>query len=144
MKKILIICSFIIGFAGIFFSLNKASAVPPKLNLVPSDYSNGLTWEKAQKLNKPIAVNFYVDWCHYCKGFAPILDSLRQQYQSKYSFVFINCDDPKNQALVNSFNIDGYPSFFLVDKKKDRKIKVDNSEYHDMKALRQQLDMFLK
>jgi thiol-disulfide isomerase/thioredoxin len=144
MKKLLIISILLVGLAVIFSGSQNAKAVPPKLNPLPSDYTNGLTWGKAQKLNKPIAVNFYVDWCHFCKGFAPILDKLSKQYQSKYSFVYINCDDPKNQSLMSSFKVDGYPSFYLFDRKKNLKIKIDSSEYQDIKTLKQHLDMFLK
>ncbi len=96
-KQQLLVLSVVMasGFAGLFLNSEYSAAVPPKLNLVPSDYGTGMTWEKAEKLDKPIVVNFYVDWCHFCKKFAPVLDKIRQQYSSKYSFVFINCDDPQ-------------------------------------------------
>lgn len=142
--KILLICLIIAGFASMFLSTDYTAAMPPKINPSPSDYSTGMTWEKAQKLNKPIVINFYVDWCHYCKGFAPVLDKLRQQYGSKYTFVFANCEDPKNKALLDSFKIHSYPSLFLVDKNKHKKIQVDNSKFHDIKLLNKELDKFLK
>ena len=132
------------SFAAIFLNPEYTKAVPPKINLVPSDYNTEMTWEKAQKLDKPIVVNFYVDWCHYCKGFAPILDKLRQQYSSKYSFVFVNCEDPKNKMLEKNFNIQVYPSLFLVDKNKNKKIHIDNSKYENIKLLKQELDKFIQ
>ncbi|OGH99730.1 MAG: hypothetical protein A2039_03960 [Candidatus Melainabacteria bacterium GWA2_34_9] len=131
-------------FTAIFLKPESSSAVPPKINLTPSDYTTGITWEKAQKLDKPIVVNFYVDWCHFCQGFAPVLDKLRQQYSSKYSFVFINCEDPKNELLVKKFNIEAYPSLFIVDRKKNKKIQVDNSKYQNFPLLKQELDKFVK
>jgi len=131
-------------FTAIFLNPGYSRAVPPKINLVPSDYSTGITWTKAEKLNKPIVVNFYVDWCHFCKGFAPVLDKLRQQYDSTYSFVFINCDDPQNQALVKKFNISAFPSLFLVDEKKNKTIHIDNSKYQNLNLLKEDLDKFLK
>jgi thiol-disulfide isomerase/thioredoxin len=145
-KHIFFVLSLIIaaGFAAMFLNSQYTAAVPPKINLAPSDYSNNLTWEKAQKLNKPIVVNFYVDWCHFCQGFAPVLDKLSQQYSSKYSFVFINCDDPKNELLVKKFHLESYPSLFLVDKKKNRKIQVDNSKFQSINLLKSELDKFLK
>lgn len=143
--KILILSIVIAaGFAALFLNPQYTAAVPPKINLVPSDYTTGITWEKAQKLNKPVVVNFYVDWCHFCKGFAPILDKLRQQYSTKYSFVFVNCDDPTNKLLVKQFNINSYPSLFLVDKKKNKKIQIDNSKYQNINLLKKDLDKFLK
>jgi len=131
-------------FTAIFLKPESTSAVPPKINLVPSDYTTEITWEKAQKLDKPIVINFYVDWCHFCKEFAPVLDKLRQQYSSKYSFVFINCEDPKNKFLVKKFNIEAYPHLYLVDKKKNKKIYINNSKYQDFPLLKQELDKFLK
>lgn len=130
-------------FAVMFFLNSQCTkAVPPRVHLSPSDYNTGLTWEKAQNLNKPVVLNFYVDWCHFCQGFAPVLDQLRQEYSSKYSFVSVNCDDPKNQALVRKFYIDSYPSLFLVDKNK--KIYIDSSKYNNIKQLRQELNKFSK
>jgi len=131
-------------FTAIFLKPESTSAVPPKINLVPSDYSTAMTWDKAQKLDKPIVVNFYVDWCHFCQGFAPVLDKLRQQYSSKYSFVFINCEDPKNELIVKKFNIEAYPSLFLVDKKQNKKIQIDNSKYQSLNLLKEDLNKFLK
>lgn len=141
-KKLISILIIAASFAAIFSNPQFASAIPPKINLTPSDYTTGLTWEKAQKLNKPIVVNFYVDWCHFCQGFAPILDKLRQQTGSKYSFVFINCEDPKNESLVRNFNIRSYPSLFLVNKKK--KIQIDNSKFQNIYLLKEELDKFSK
>lgn len=131
-------------FSLMFLSIQSVKAIPPKMHLVPSDYSNGITWNKAQKINKPIVINFYVDWCHFCQGFAPILDKLRQQYSSKYSFVFINCDDPQNQELVNNFQIQSYPSLFIIDKKKHKKVQVDNYKYQNINLLTKEFDKFLK
>jgi len=142
--NILLACLIIACFASIFLNSEYTAAVPPKTNLVPTDYSTGITWEKAQKINKPIVINFYVDWCHFCRGFAPVLEKLRQQYSSKYTFVFINCDSPQNGPLVNNFNIHSYPSLFLIDKKKNKRIQVDNSKYQNIQSLEQELDKFLK
>ena len=141
-KKLISTLIIAATFAAIFSNSQFASAVPPKINLTPSDYTTGMTWEKAQKQNTPIVVNFYVDWCHFCQGFAPILDKLRQQTGSKYSFVFINCEDPKNESLVRNFNIQSYPSLFLV--KKNKKIQIDNSKFQNIYLLKEELDKFSK
>lgn len=132
------------AISAVFLCPDYSAAVPPKINPTPSDYNAGMSWEKAQKIDKPIVVNFYVDWCHFCQGFAPVLDKLRQQYGSKYSFVFINCDDPKNASLVKKFNIEAYPSLFLVDKKRNKKIYIDNSKYQNINLLKQDFNKFLK
>ncbi len=70
----------------------SVKAVPPRSNLLPSDYSTGITYKQAIKMKKPMAINFYVDWCHYCKQFAPTLDSFRKQYKSNMNFVIVNVE----------------------------------------------------
>jgi len=145
MRKILIISLLIIaGFTATFLNPQIASALPPKINLSPSDYSTGLTWEQAQKAGKPIVLNFYVDWCHYCQGFAPLLYKVRQGYSSKYSFVYINCEDPKNQALVNAFKIKGFPTLYLVNKKRHKQVQVDNFKFQSADLLKAEFNKFLK
>lgn len=133
---------FAVIFLSIFTNSRDSAAVPPFANPSPSDYSSGLTFDKAKELNKPIILYFYVDWCHYCKRFTPILDCARQDYGSKYSFVYINCDNPKNDALVERFGVRGYPTLYLVDKK--RTIEVDNPYLGSYESLKPQLDKFLK
>lgn len=144
-NKILISSLLIIAsLSALLLNSTYTAAVPPKINLVPSDYATNITWQNAQKIDKPVVINFYVDWCHFCKGFAPILDRLRQEYSSKYSFVYINCENPENEPLIRKFNIQGYPSLFLFDKKKNRKLKVDNSKYQNINLLRSELNKFSK
>ena len=87
----------IMKFLPIFFLLavlaviliSKVQAVPPKANLAPSDYSTGLGYYQAFKMKKPMVVNFYVDWCHYCQGFAPKLEALRREYGSNIHLLWL-------------------------------------------------------
>ncbi|OGI17762.1 MAG: hypothetical protein A2287_09050 [Candidatus Melainabacteria bacterium RIFOXYA12_FULL_32_12] len=118
-------------------------AIPPKVNLTPSDYNTGISWDEAIKMDKPIVVNFYVDWCGYCKRFAPILENLRKEYQSKYSFVLINADDAKNKKLVKDFNISGYPSLYLVNPKNDNRVFVNQSLYSNAELLKKELNRYI-
>ncbi|HBH18108.1 MAG TPA: hypothetical protein DDX14_04075 [Cyanobacteria bacterium UBA9579] len=123
---------------------NFVQAVPPKASLLPSDYDTGISWSEAVKLNKPIVVNFYVDWCGYCKRFAPTLENLRKEYKSKYSFVLVNAEDPANQKLVKEYNISGFPSLYLVNPKNNTKEFVNHSLYSQPELLKKELNKFLK
>lgn len=50
----------------------------------------------AQKKGKTIVVDVYADWCPTCRAQAPILEELRQEYQSADTlFVKVNFDDEK-------------------------------------------------
>ncbi|GEM_PF-2286790 len=124
---------------------NEPQQAPqPQEELRPSDYAKkGISWEDAQKSNKPVALTFYVDWCHYCQGFAPILNKFREEYSSKYNFVYINCEKQENQSVMREFNVNSFPAFFLVDKKHNKKEYVEPSEYQNHDAMKSRFDSFL-
>ncbi len=144
-KKIFLIISLaaISAFLVMFLFGNSASAVAPKKNSLPSDYETGITWKEAQKSDKPMVVNFYVDWCNVCRRFAPIFDGYRKQYSSKYNFVSIKSDSLKNEKIVRQFFIPGYPTVYLVDKKRNKKIRMDFKKYFDEQEFKKELEAFL-
>lgn len=107
-----------------------------------SKHSNFVTWDQALSMNKPIAIEFYTQWCGYCKKFAPILESLSSEYSSKYSFVKIDAESPENKDLVQSFGISSYPSFFLVDPKSKKYIFIEQSIYTNPKLVKKEMDNF--
>jgi thiol-disulfide isomerase/thioredoxin len=65
---------------------------------------------------------FYTDWCPHCKTAKPVWESLKTTYETekigKKSIVFteVNCteDKPEVEALMDEFNVEGYPTFKLV------------------------------
>lgn len=143
-KAILSSIASIIAISAIY-SIGSVEAVPPKLNPAPSDYSTGISYNEAKKLKKPIAVNFYVDWCGYCKRFAPVLDSVRKEYSSKYTFVYVNVEEnSETRALAQNFGISGYPSLFLVNPKTGKRVFVSQSIYTNKKELKKEFDKFYK
>ena len=142
MKKLTLAVTVITLYLALFTFSRCSMAVPPFANPSPSDYSTGVTFEEAQKSGKSIVLYFYVNWCHYCKKFTPTLEDLRQIYEDKYSFVFINCDEPENKMLMREYDVTGFPSLFLVDK--DKKVRISNSVMGDMSLLRKEFDGFLK
>ena len=143
----IIFCAFSLGFISSFIYLKSASSkseISGQEFKLPSDYAaSGMNWEDAKKSNKPVVVNFYVDWCHYCKKFAPILNKVKDEYSSKFNFVFVNCDDPQNQYLTGEFNITSYPSLYLVDIKKNKREYIDPYSYQSPITLSKKLDDFL-
>lgn len=125
---------------GLIFILGSVVyAVPPKLNPLPSDYDTGITWQDAQKSDKPAIVNFYVDWCSACRKFAPILENLRKEFEQEYNFVIVKADDTKNASIVRQFRFYSYPSVFLFDGKNDKKVFLDQRKYFNMEEMRREL-----
>ncbi len=141
LKKILTIVCVLFTFAII--TIGVVNAVPPKAKLLPSDYATKITWDQAMKSGKPIAVNFYVDWCTYCKRFAPILDDLRKDYDPDLNFVMINAEDKTNIQLVKDFMIGGFPSFYLYEPKYKLKVFISQGIYANPKLMKEEIDTFL-
>lgn len=60
---------------------------------------------------KPIAVDFYADWCPPCRAFAPIFEQVSQTNKN-YVFVKVNVD--KAQALAKRYNISSIPTLVIL------------------------------
>ncbi len=122
---------------------NSSNAVPPKKNLLPSDYHTGVNWKDAQLKNKPIALLFYVNWCNACRKFAPIFDNYGKEYKSKYNFVIVQADKKQNYELAKQYKIRSYPSVYLIDKTKNKEIYLPFKIYFNEDEFKQELDSFL-
>jgi thioredoxin-related protein len=66
--------------------------------------------ELAKKENKPILIDFYTEWCGWCKRMekdtysnAKVQDSLKQ-------FVCVKIDAEQNRDLAKKYKINGFPS----------------------------------
>ena len=108
----------------------------------PSAYDTNISYNDALRIGKPIAIDFYADWCPHCQAFAPILYDIRREYESKYTFVTVNGENPQNASLQKAFNVNSYPSLFLVNPKTSQKIFVDQNMYTNPIALRREFDTF--
>lgn len=98
---------------------------------ISKKYDRGRSLQKALKKNKPVIVWFYVDWCGYCQRFAPIFDEVtkNKDIKKKFAIAFVNCDDQKNQALVQKYQIHGFPTVYLLDPKTGEKVVADNYKF---------------
>ena len=61
---------------------------------------------------------FYTTWCPHCKKTMPIWDELVSELKNKelngVTLTLIKVDCDKEQALAESFNVQGYPTIKLV------------------------------
>ncbi len=78
-----------------------------------SSYDQALNLAKTQ--NKPIMVDFYTEWCGWCKRLDQ--ETYRDQRVSliSMSFVCLKIDGDKNSALVQKYNVSGYPTVLFLD-----------------------------
>lgn len=70
----------------------------------------------AQKSNKLIFVDFYADWCGYCKQLDEKTypnEQVEEKMAQKYVAVKINVD--KNPDLASKYSIYGLPTIIIMD-----------------------------
>ncbi|MFH1454423.1 MAG: thioredoxin family protein [Armatimonadota bacterium] len=115
MKKIALL--LVILFAGAMFltsCMKKDEPAEAKAGKVKWYYSFDKGQTEAKKLNKPMMVDFYTDWCSWCKKLDknvytdPKVQTLAQR------FVCIKIDADKNELLKQKYNIKGYPTVLIL------------------------------
>jgi thioredoxin-related protein len=91
------------------------------------DFNDGM--DKARTENKPIFVEFYTDWCVYCKMFQreTVQDqSVASVLAENFVYVRLNAEDTQkrvkfngkylsNTELTQSFGISAFPSLVFLD-----------------------------
>ena len=61
--------------------------------------------------DKPVLVDFWAQWCPYCRRIAPAFDKVGEQYADTLIAGKINCDE--EPQLVERFGIDTIPTLML-------------------------------
>ena len=98
---------------------------------LPSEYKTGVSYEKAMKENKLVVIDFYADWCPHCQRLAPIYDEVSKEFKGKVNFVTINSEDAKNQKLMEEYQIQYFPTVYVVNPKTNKKEQIDSSLIFD-------------
>ncbi len=87
-----------------------------------------ISHEDAMKDDKVAVVLFYADWCPHCQHFAPTFQKLAKdrKLKKKYNFVRVNSEDQEAYPLMQEYNVEGFPSLFLVNPQTGEKHFVEN------------------
>ncbi len=98
--------------------------------VISKQYDKGQSMEKALKKEKPVIVWFYTDWCGYCQRFAPTFGKVTKDKKIKNNFAvaYVNAEYAENQDLVQEYQIQGFPTIYLLNPKTKNKVLVDNSK----------------
>ena len=60
---------------------------------------------------KPTLVDFFATWCGPCKMMHPIIESFKQEYDSKINVLTIDVD--RHTALSSEFGVQSVPTLIL-------------------------------
>lgn len=115
MKRTSLIAATIVVAVG--FSLVPFSSDGDHIKPITGSYNDAL--RKAEKDGKPLMIDFYTDWCGWCKK----MDALMEQAPDEMAkFAYYRVDAEKDRALAQKFKVTGYPTVVFV--------KPDGSEFH--------------
>lgn len=107
-------------------SINKSDSTGAVYENFTLSFNEGL--EKATKENKNMIVDFYTDWCHWCK----VMDEktfnnedVAKKLNDRFVTVRINAEDPGDSAtfkdhtfsnieLTRAFRVTGFPSLGFI------------------------------
>jgi thiol:disulfide interchange protein DsbD len=84
-------------------------------------YSESLLIE-AQKLNKPVIIDFYADWCAPCRELDEVtFHDSEIVKQTKQKFIMIKVDltrkgNPVHEDLLRQYNVKGVPTVVFLDR----------------------------
>ena len=107
--------SVLLIFKNTFFESTLALKSYGKISMDP---------EIAFNNKKPTFLEFYAEWCEVCKEMAPRIIDLKNDYQNKINFVFLNVDNPKWEKYINQFNVNGIPKMVLLDNDSEMKVSI--------------------
>lgn len=155
MKKkaiaIVAIAALVLSFVSLILDgiiINKLNAKGLMANsvVISKQYDKGQSMEKALKTEKPVIVWFYTDWCGYCQRFAPTFGKLTKDKQIKKNFAvaYVNAEKPENQDLMQEYQVQGFPTVYLINKKTGEKEQIDNTKLFAEDALKKLTTEFLE
>lgn len=67
--------------------------------------------EEVLKSDLPVLVDFYADWCGYCKVMAPTVAVIAKEMEGKCKVGKCNTDE--NMAIAQKYHISGIPNFII-------------------------------
>ncbi len=62
--------------------------------------------------DKPAVIDFYAKWCGPCQRFAPVLESVAEEYQGRVDIYKVDVDS--EQTLSDAFKIRSIPTLVFI------------------------------
>jgi thiol:disulfide interchange protein len=73
--------------------------------------------ESAKKSHKPMMVDFYTDWCGWCKKLDREVYTDKRIVELSAKFVNVKVDGDKQPKLIDKYNVEGYPTIVFYNSK---------------------------
>lgn len=120
--------AFVISIVGLGFFLSYAKEPPKKFSSIQEITSET---EKTQLIT---FVEFYSDFCKYCKDLAPKLEQLDREYGDNVAIIKINGEFPENENIKREFRVQWYPSLYVINpyRKTIRMIGTDSLQSYEL------------
>lgn len=67
--------------------------------------------QQVLEADKPVIVDFWAQWCVYCRRIAPAFDKIAEQQEDKLIFAKINIDDVPE--IAEEYGIDTIPTLLM-------------------------------
>lgn len=87
----------------------------------------------------PCVVDFWADWCGYCKQIDPYMKALAKKYKGLVQFYKVNADE--NEELMQLYGIDGLPTIFFCNGEDIQMNSGAQSQEEFDKMIQQMLEM---
>lgn len=126
----------VVSFAAVYTYSVFAQSLETPTNIV--------SYEDANKAQKPFSIFFSSPWCGACHQAQPTIYRVVNKYSKEYNFVPVNGQDRANYQLQAIFRVSGYPALFLVNPKNKEVKVVEYSNYFDYQALSSDFENFLQ
>lgn len=94
-------------------------------------YLNEKEFKDFNATNDFYFIEFYETWCGHCKELKPLYEATaKKAFESGSAVKYVAVEASKNQKLSAQFNVQGYPTIWFINNKKNKKIefKEDRTE----------------
>lgn len=104
---------------------------------------NGRVYIKDDKTTGFIA--FYAPWCHFCVELAPTWNKYaKQMNDTSFKFLAVDCTSDNCKEIVDTLNINGFPTIKYIDPKTHEVVSTDNRDGSKLSRTKEGFVNFLK
>lgn len=130
---------------GILIHKLNAKGVLQEPVVISKQYDKGQSMEKALKKEKPVIVWFYTDWCGFCQRFAPTFGKITKdkKIKNRFAVAYVNAELPENRDLMAEYEVQGFPTIYLLNPKTKVKTQIGNEKLFTPDAKENLIEEFM-